>query len=160
MKRFALISLLIIAAVCGLIYADTRTENDLIEELGIILTPDPMEINTYDQGECTYYVFNKVKDDGMMIERSWGDAEHWADRAEREDYTVNETPAKGALMQTERGEIGHVAYIESVNNDGSFEISEMNFRKPYEITERTILAEEIADYNYIHPKVNKHANPE
>jgi hypothetical protein len=44
MKRFALISLLIIAAVCGLIYADTRTENGLIEELGIILTPDPMKI--------------------------------------------------------------------------------------------------------------------
>lgn len=160
MKRFALISLIIIAAVCGLVYADTRTENGLLEELGIILTPDPMKNNTYDQGECTYYVFKKVKDDGMMIERSWGNAEHWAGRAEKDDYTVNEKPAKGALMQTERGEIGHVAYIESVNNDGSFEISEMNFHKPSEITERTILAEDIADYNYIHPKVNKHAGLE
>ncbi|WP_250129877.1 CHAP domain-containing protein [Jeotgalicoccus sp. WY2] len=115
-----------------------------------------MENNTYDQGECTYYVFDKVKEDGM-IERTWNDAEYWADRAEDDGYVVNNVPEEGSLMQTDRGEIGHVAYIETVYEDGSFAVSEMNFLEAYEVSERTITTEEAADYKYIHPKVNKHA---
>lgn len=157
MKRFILTFIIIIAAVLGLIYADSKTDDGLIEELRIILTPDPMENNTYDQGECTYYVFEKVKEDGMMIARTWNDAEYWAERAEDDGYLVNGIPEEGSLMQTERGEIGHVAYIESVNDDGSFEVSEMNFLEAYKVSERTISAEAAADYKYIHPKVNKHA---
>ena len=157
MKRVILAAIIIAAAVFGLIYADSKTDEGLIEELKIILTPDPMENNTYDQGECTYYVFDKVKEDGMMIERTWGDAEYWADRAEDDGYVINDVPEEGSLMQTDRGEIGHVAYIETVHEDGSFDISEMNFLEAYEVSERTITTEEAADYKYIHPKVNKHA---
>ncbi len=157
MKRVILAAIIIAAAVFGLIYADSKTDEGLIEELKIILTPDPMENNTYDQGECTYYVFDKVKEDGMMIERTWSDAEYWADRAKEDGYVVNDVPEEGSLMQTDRGEIGHVAYIETVHEDGSFDISEMNFLEAYEVSERTITTEEAADYKYIHPKVNKHA---
>lgn len=157
MKRVILAAIIIAAAVFGLIYADSKTDDGLIEELRIILTPDPMENNTYDPGECTYYVFDKVKEDGMMIERTWGDAEYWADRAEDDGYVINDVPEEGSLMQTDRGEIGHVAYIETVHEDGSFDISEMNFLEAYEVSERTITTEEAADYKYIHPKVNKHA---
>ena len=157
MKRVILAAIIIAAAVFGLIYADSKTDEGLIEELKIILTPNPMENNTYDQGECTYYVFDKVKEDGMMIERTWSDAEYWADRAKEDGYVVNDVPEEGSLMQTDRGEIGHVAYIETVHEDGSFDISEMNFLEAYEVSERTITTEEAADYKYIHPKVNKHA---
>lgn len=160
MKRIILAVIIITAAVFSLVYADSKIENGLIEELKILLTPDPMENNTYNQGECTYYVFDKVKEDGMMIERSWGDAEYWAERADEDGYVVNDIPEAGALMQTDRGEIGHVAYIESVNDDGSFDVSEMNFLESYEVSERTITTEEAADYKYIHPKVNKHADRE
>lgn len=156
MKKIILTIIIITAAVFGLIYADSKTDDGLIEELRIIFTPDPMENNTYDQGECTYYVFDKIKEDGMMIERTWSDAKYWADRAEDDGYVVNDIPEEGALMQTERGEIGHAAYIETVYDDGSFDISEMNFLEAYEVSERTITAEEAADYKYIHPKVNKH----
>lgn len=160
MKRLILTVIIISAAVFGLIYADSKTDDGLIEELRILLTPDPMENNTYDQGECTYYVFEKVKQDGMMIERSWRDAEHWAARAKEDGYVVNDIPEAGALMQTDRGEIGHVAYIESVNENGSFNITEMNYLEAYEVTERTIDRENTGDYQYIHPKVNKHAERE
>lgn len=157
MKRIILPIIIIAAAAFGLVYADSKTDDGLIEELRIILTPNPMENNTYDQGECTYYVFDKVKEDGMMIERTWNDAEYWADRAEDDGYVVNNVPEEGSLMQTDRGEIGHVAYIETVYEDGSFAVSEMNFLEAYEFSERTITTEEAADYKYIHPKVNKHA---
>lgn len=158
MKRILIIIVIAAAALFCLIYADSKTDNGIIEELTILMTPDPMENNTYDDGECTFYVFDKVKADGMMIERSWGDAETWAARAKSDGYTVNNNPEKGALMQTDRGEIGHVAYIESVNDDGSFKITEMNLSEPYEVTERTIDSENINYYQFIHPKVNKHAD--
>ena len=160
MKRVTLAVIIIAAAAFGLIYADSKTDDGLMEELRILITPDPMENNTYDEGECTYYVFDKVQQDGMMIERSWSNAEYWADRAEEDGYVVNDVPEAGALMQTGRGEIGHVAYIESVNDDGSFNITEMNFLEPYEVTERTIDEENTGDYQYIHPKVNKHSDRE
>lgn len=160
MKKIILTIIIIATAIFGLIYADSKTDDGLIEDLRIILTPDPMENNTYDQGECTYYVFDKVKEDGMMIERTWNDAEYWADRAADDGYVVNDMPEEGSLMQTGRGEIGHVAYIETVYDDGSFDVSEMNFLEAYEVSERTITTEEAADYKYIHPKVNKHADRE
>lgn len=156
MKKLIITLFTILLAVGGIFYINSQTEDGLLEELRILLTPDPMEINTYDEGECTYYVFDKIAADNMMIERSWSDAEHWAERAKADGYTVNHSPKQGALMQTDRGDIGHVAYIEMVHDDGSFTVSEMNLNKPYEITERTISQENIEDYYYIHPKVNKH----
>lgn len=158
MKRTIIIIASILIVVSGLIYTDQQTEEGLIEELRILLTPDPMEHNTYDAGECTYYIFDKVKEDGNMIDRGWGDAEHWANRAADDDYHVDDTPKNGSIMQTTRGEIGHVAYIETVHEDGSFDITEMNFTQPYEVTDRTIEAEDAGDYQYIHPKLNKHAD--
>lgn len=118
---------------------------------------DPMHHNTYDKGECTYYVFDKVKADGNMIESSWRDAEHWAYKSEEDGYVVNNTPKEGALLQTDTGPIGHVAYIEHINEDGSIHISEMNLHEAYEITERTIDSEQLETYQFIHPKENPHA---
>lgn len=160
MKKYLLTIVIITAALFGLIYADSKSDTGLLDTLKIMLTPNPMENNSYDEGECTYYVFDKIKEDGMMIEQSWGDAEHWAKRAADDNYVVDNTPKEGALMQTERGEIGHVAYIETIHSDGSFKVSEMNFIEAYKVSERIITTEEAADYKYIHPKINKHADKE
>lgn len=137
----------------GLYYADLQSEDGLIEDIKYIVLPDPMANNTYDEGECTYHVFELVKNDLNMIERRWGDAEHWAERAEADGYTVDRTPEEGSILQTPRGEIGHVAYVTAVGED-AIEVSEMNYYEPFEVTERTIEAENIDDYNYIHPKEN------
>ena len=85
------------------------------------LKPDPMRNNTYEKGQCTYYVFDKVKKDGNLISNHWGDAENWAKDAKKDGYVVNHQPAEHALMQTTKGKLGHVAYIEHVNKDGSFD---------------------------------------
>lgn len=157
MKKTLLTILIIVISITGLIYADRQFEDGLLEEIQLLLTPDPMERNTYDDGECTYYVFDMVKDDGNMIEKSWGDAEDWAERASFDGYAVNDVPEAGSILQTGRGPIGHLAYIESINDDGSLEISEMNLYEQHEVTERTIESEEVQDYQYIHPEENPHA---
>lgn len=154
MKRFLIVSAIFLIAAGGLFYADSRSEDGLIEDIKYMILPDPMANNSYDEGECTSYVFKLVKNDLNKIENSWGDAEHWAERAEADGYTVNQNPETGSLLQTSRGEIGHVAYVTDINNDDSIEITEMNFYEPYEVTERTIEAENIADYNFIHPEEN------
>lgn len=158
MKKLLISIGIILAAVSGFIILNHQLEENLWEEVRLALTPDPMENNTYDNGECTYYVFDMVKNDGNMIEKSWRDAEEWAERAEADEYDVNDIPKEGAVLQTEEGPIGHVAYIENVNDDGSIEISEMNLNTPHEVTERTIEHDNISDYSYIHPQENPRAD--
>ncbi len=160
MKKGIISLIIIILAACGIILANEQSEQGLVADIKYHVLPDPMERNTYDTGQCTHYIFEKVKERGHMIESDWSDAEHWAENAEADEYVVNDQPETGAIMQTARGEIGHVAYIESVNSDGSIHISEMNLYEPHEVTERTIEAQNLNDYTYIHPKINPHAEYE
>lgn len=104
--------------------------------------------NLYTSGQCTYYVFDKV---GGKIGSTWGNANNWANAAAGAGYTVNNSPAAGAILQTSQGAFGHVAYVESVNSDGSINVSEMNYGQgPGVVTSRTISAGQAGSYNYIH----------
>ncbi|MDC6327608.1 CHAP domain-containing protein [Staphylococcus auricularis] len=104
--------------------------------------------NLYTAGQCTYYVFDRT---GGKVGSTWGNANNWANAAASEGYTVNNSPKAGAVMQSTAGAYGHVAYVESVNNDGSIRVSEMNFgHGPGVVSSRTISAGEAASYNYIH----------
>ncbi|ARJ50445.1 CHAP domain-containing protein [Staphylococcus lutrae] len=105
-------------------------------------------VNLYTVGQCTYYVFDRV---GGSIGSTWGNANNWANAAAAAGYTVNNRPAAGAILQTTQGPFGHVAYVESVNSNGSITVSEMNYGfGPGVVTSRTISASEAASYNYIH----------
>lgn len=42
-----------------------------------------MALNTYTDGQCTAYAFDKVKENETMIERDWHDAKYWADAAQK-----------------------------------------------------------------------------
>ena len=66
MKR--IISFFIILLSLFLLFLNQDRIIDNYNTLRIELMPDPMAINTYDKGQCTYYVFDKVKKDGNMIE--------------------------------------------------------------------------------------------
>lgn len=104
--------------------------------------------NLYTAGQCTWYVFDKV--DGN-IGSTWGNANNWANAAASAGHTVNNTPEAGSILQTSEGAFGHVAYVESVNEDGSVTVSEMNYAGgPFNTTTRTISAGEAGSYNYIH----------
>lgn len=104
--------------------------------------------NLYTVGQCTYYVFDRV---GGTIGSTWGNANNWASAAAAAGYSVNHIPKAGAIMQTTAGPFGHVAYVESVNANGSITVSEMNYGQgPGVVTSRTISASQAASYNFIH----------
>ena len=91
--------------------------------------------------ECTSYVAWKInKDHGttsppyfftnLMLGGRFGDAGHWAANAAALGFTVDSNPSVGAIAHWANGELGslgHVAYVEAVNADGSVDVSEYNF---------------------------------
>lgn len=81
--------------------------------------------NTYDYGYCTWYVKNRR---GASIPNGLGNANTWYSRAAGMGMAVGSTPKAGAVGTTTRGSLGHVVYVESVNKDGSVNISEMNYK--------------------------------
>lgn len=81
--------------------------------------------NTYDYGYCTWYVKNRR---GASLPNGLGNANTWYSRAAAMGMTVGSTPRAGAVGTTTRGSLGHVVYVESVNADGTINISEMNYK--------------------------------
>jgi len=81
----------------------------------------PYVNNKFPVGWCTYYVATKRN-------VTWnGDAGFWYANAAAQGYAVGPTPKVGAIMVTWESWAGHVAYVESVNADGSWTVSEMNW---------------------------------
>jgi surface antigen len=90
--------------------------------------------NGYDYGYCTWYVKNRR---GASIPNNLGNANTWYSRAAGAGMAVGSTPKAGAVGTTTRGSLGHVVYVESVNADGSANISEMNAPTWGAVTYRT-----------------------
>lgn len=108
-------------------------------------------------GQCTYYVFNRMAQVGTPIGHSMmGNAAEWSSYARSYGYSVSITPSAGTAMVFQSGiggshpTYGHVAFVESVNADGSVYISEMNFVGLNVISYRTIPASVAAQCEYIH----------
>lgn len=103
--------------------------------------------NAYAWGNCTWYVYNLRPDIGSF----WGNASSWAYSARAAGYRVDNTPAVGAIAQWNSGAYGmsgwgHVAYVESVNGDGTITVSEMNVRGLAVTSRRTIPATHVSSY--------------
>ena len=105
----------------------------------------------YASGYCTQWAWYKRQD----IPRSFGNAYSWARVAAASGYRVDRTPEAGAIFQTSYGGggYGHVGYVESVNDDGSIVISEMNYGVLYRVTTATIPADQVGNFNYIHWRI-------
>ena len=81
----------------------------------------PYAVTRFPVGWCTYYV-------ATWRNVTWaGDAGWWYDNAKAQGYPVGSQPRVGAIMVTWESYLGHVAYVESVNADGSWTVSEMNY---------------------------------
>jgi LysM repeat protein len=92
----------------------------------------PYVNNKFPVGWCTYYVATKRN-------VTWnGDAGYWYANASAQGYPVGPTPKVGSIMVTWESWAGHVAYVEAVNPDGSWMVSEMNWVAFNTISERTI----------------------
>lgn len=83
-------------------------------------------------GYCTYYVATRRP-------IPWrGNAWEWWPNARAMGYAEGSTPRPGAVMVTWESGYGHVAYVEQVNPDGSWRVSEMNFVGFGIVSQRTI----------------------
>lgn len=113
----------------------------------------PVENDTYDWGNCTYWAFAMRQWAGNPIGQYWGDANKWDDTALSLGYIVNHTPSAGSVFQTDEGEWGHVAYVTAVDEKtGDWTISEMNSKGLNIVSTRTFKKETAIYYNFIHDK--------
>lgn len=90
--------------------------------------------NTYDAGYCTWYVKERRPD----LPNNLGNANTWYARAEAQGLAVGSLARAGAVGTTTAGAEGHVVYVESVNSDGTINISEMNHTGWNEYDSRTV----------------------
>jgi LysM repeat protein len=83
-------------------------------------------------GYCTWYVASRRN-------VPWtGNAWEWFGNAKAMGFATGQEPQPGAIMVTWESWVGHVAYVESVNADGSFTVSEMNYKGWGVIDTRTL----------------------
>jgi surface antigen len=85
-------------------------------------------LQAYAYGNCTYYVAKRFPG----IYPYLGNAAQWVDNARKVGYQVLTKPAAGTVAVwgvSKISPLGHVAVVDSVNADGSFNVSEMN--NPY-----------------------------
>ena len=113
----------------------------------------PVPGDTYEWGNCTYWAFAERLWANDPIPTSWGNANTWDDNAAADGYVVDHTPTVGAVMQTDAGKWGHVAYVTKVESDtGKWEISEMNVEGLNIVGTRTFAANSAPYYTFVHDK--------
>jgi surface antigen len=75
--------------------------------------------NSYYWGQCTWYVASR-----RAVPNNWGNAISWYYNAQYAGYNTGRAPRAGAIGWEFKN---HVVYVESVNDDGTVNISEMNY---------------------------------
>lgn len=109
--------------------------------------------------ECVSYAGWKAYEaHGVSI--GWGNANNWDNAARSLGYAVDHNPAPSTIGQVDGGAYGHVFWVESVNGDGSINVTEYNNSYATylysgdshygDFGARTIPAGEVGYYNYIH----------
>ncbi len=109
--------------------------------------------------ECVSYAGWKAYE-AYGVAAAWGNAYSWDDGARAAGYRVDKSPAAGTIGQVDGYPYGHVFWVESVNSDGSINVTEYNnsyatylysgVSRFGDFGARTIPAGEVWQYNYIH----------
>lgn len=95
-------------------------------------------------GQCTYYVSTRRN-------VPWnGDAWSWYGAARAYGRPEGKVPVQGAILVMWGSWYGHVAYVERVNPDGSFVVSEMNVKGVGVRDERTMTVSSIPLIGFIY----------
>lgn len=103
-------------------------------------------VNTYGAGWCTWWVADQRAAWGNPIPNNWGNAISWYGNAAAQGYGVGSVPAAGAIAYFPGA--NHVAFVESVNGNGTITISEMGYGfRAWGFNRRTISASS-ASYIY------------
>ena len=109
--------------------------------------------------ECVSYAAWKAYE-YYGVYPAWGNAYSWDDYARAAGYRVDQSPTAGSVGQVDGYPYGHVFWVESVNGDGSINVTEYNnawatylysgSMQYGNFGARTIPAGEVGAYNYIH----------
>lgn len=83
--------------------------------------------NTSPKGQCVWYVYNRIYEVSGIKLYSLGDGGIWAKTASARGYSIKATPQPGYAYSTQGGSYGHIMFVEAVNEDGSFYVSEFNY---------------------------------
>lgn len=91
--------------------------------------------NRYPQGQCTFYVKNRIHETwNIDVANNLGNGQDWVRSLTASSaWRATSKPEVGAVMSTAGGfdttlpEFGHVSFVEAVNDDGSFLVSELNY---------------------------------
>ncbi len=85
-------------------------------------------LDSYYTCQCTSYAaYKAVEYWGPQIRvTGWGNAYSWAAAARSLGYRVDRTPSAHSIAQTASGAWGHVMWVESVNANGTMNVSEYN----------------------------------
>lgn len=100
--------------------------------------------DSFPYGQCTYYVATRRA-------VTWaGNAGRWWENA-RPYRPEGNVPVAGSIAVFDYWPVGHVAYVESVNPDGSFVVSEMNYGGRWgRVDQRTIAASDPSLIGFIY----------
>lgn len=100
---------------------------------GGVVQYQPADFDHFPAGWCTWYVAQR-----RPIPWS-GDAWSWFASAQAMGWATGQQPRPGSIMVSwENFWYGHVAYVEKVNPDGTFQVSEMNYTQFGVVDYRTV----------------------
>lgn len=110
--------------------------NSQQEEQLIYKLPDEQTVkissegNTCTEGEAAWYIYNRCAQLGKTVSSHWGAASEWCEKAQQEGYSVGNVAKVGAVAcfltdDADGNKKGHLAFVEYLNSDGSFVVSEM-----------------------------------
>lgn len=77
--------------------------------------------------QCVSYTAWKVLQKSGRAPMYWGNANQWPNSARNRGYTVSSTPRAGSVGVMMSGPYGHVVWVESVNGNGTINISQYNY---------------------------------
>ncbi len=110
--------------------------------------------NGYGYGYCTWHAANRRAQIGRPIPSNLGNAISWYNLAASAGLGVGSQPRAGSVLWHNWNNLptslGHVAFVEKVNPDGSILVSDMNYPIWNVVTYRTIKPNEFNQYRFIY----------
>lgn len=102
-------------------------------------------------GWCTWYAWQWRYDHGSPLPGGLGNARYWASQLGSRGFTVDRTPAEGAVFVSQAGYYGHVGIVTSVNSDGTITISDMNGAAGWgRVGSRVVSSSEWGYWQFVH----------
>jgi len=112
----------------------TQTSAPMVQVVSRGASGSATNPNRFAFGYCTWYVATRRYVPWL------GNAIEWWANARAYNFPEGQVPQVGAIMVTRESGFGHVAYVEAVNPDGSWMVSEMNYTAWDVVDHRTLHA--------------------